>query len=160
MKRASQVMLFLLRLTLGWMYLYAGASQILNPKWSAAGYLNSATTFHGLYAWLASPANINWLNVVNKWSLLLLGLSLIFGLFVRISGYLGAALMFLFYFVILHFPYVGTGTTSFLVDQHIIFALALLYFATTGAGRVWGLDQVCAKLPWCAKHPKIRALFG
>ncbi len=160
MNTFQKTSLFLLRLALGWMYLYAGGSALLNPAWSAAGYLKSAQTFEGFYLWLANPTNIGWVNFVNKWALLLLGTSLILGLFVRLAGYAGALLMLLFCFVILHFPYAGQGTISFIVDPHVIFALVLIYFAAIDAGRFWGLDTWCAHLAWCKKHPKLRALFG
>ena len=60
------------------------------------------------------------------------------GIFVRFSSLLGAALMLLYYFPVLEFPYVAH---SWLVDEHIIYALILLFFAAGRAGRVWGLDS-------------------
>ncbi|MBI3070189.1 MAG: DoxX family protein, partial [Candidatus Levybacteria bacterium] len=48
---------------------------------------------------------------------------LILGVFVRLAALSGILLMLLYYLPILNFPYVGRGTTSFLIDQHIIFIL-------------------------------------
>ena len=47
--------------------------------------------------------------------------------------------MLLYYFPILNFPYVGER--YFLVDQHIVFALILILFASINAGAIWGLDR-------------------
>ena len=72
-----------------------------------------------------------------------MGVSLILGIFVRMSSVLGAVLMLLYYFPILEFPYVGH---SFLVDEHIIYALALIMFASLRVERLWGLENLFLKL--------------
>src|SRR3990167_4727620 len=121
MTKAQKIFLFLLRISLGWLFFYAGITKVLNPAWSAAGYLKGAKTFVGFYQWLLDPAILPWLNLVNEWGLTLLGVSLIFGVFVRLSSVLGAVLMLLYYFEILDFPY--PNAHSFIVDEHIIYAL-------------------------------------
>ena len=131
--------LFLLRISMGWLFLYAGITKVIDPNWSAAGYLKGAETFTSLYGWLSQPDIIPVINLVNEWGLTLLGLSLIFGLFVRLSSVLGAILMLLYYFPILSFPYAGTH--SFLVDEHIIYALLLIFLGLVRADRVWGLAK-------------------
>src|SRR3989338_4291584 len=135
MAQSQKISLFLLRIGTGWMMFYAGMTKILNPAWSAAGYLTNATTFTGFYAWLASPALLPLINFMNEWGLTLLGISLILGIGVRLSSVLGAALMLLYYFPVLEFPYLEH---SYLVDEHIIYALVLILFAAFRAGRVWG----------------------
>lgn len=138
MSAFQKVSLVLLRVSLGWLFLYAGATKIMNPTWSAAGYLNGAKTFHGFYAWLASPSMIGVTNFVNEWALALIGLLLIAGFLVRYASYAGAAMMFLYYLPILDFPY--PNTHSYLVDEHIIYLVAFLALAAFDAGRVWGVD--------------------
>lgn len=142
---------------MGWFMFYAGITKVINPEWSATGYLRGAKTFTGLYQLLASPANIGWVNFLNEWGLTLLGISLILGIGVRLSGTLGAVLMLLYYFPALEFPLVDHG---YIVDEHIVYALALLYFAAVRAGRIFGLEEWCAGLPICQRFPKIRALLG
>ncbi|RJQ13455.1 DoxX family protein [Candidatus Parcubacteria bacterium] len=134
----SQKFLVLLRVALGWLFFYAGITKVINPAWSAVGYLNSAKTLPGLYQWLASPDVLPFINFVNEWGLTLLGTSLIFGIFVRLSSVLGIILMLLYYIPILEFPKVGTH--SYLVDEHIIYSLVLTLLASLQAGRIWGLD--------------------
>ena len=103
MNITQRVMLFALRLAMGWMMLYAGITKVLDPQWSAAGYLKGAKTFAGLYQWLLSPGILPAVNFINEWGLTLLGVSLILGIFVRLSSVLGAVLMLLYYFPVLIF---------------------------------------------------------
>ena len=132
------ISLFLLRISLGWLFFYAGITKVLDPEWSAVGYLKGAKTLSGFYQWLSSPELITITNFLNEWGLTLIGISLIIGLGVRLSALLGAFMMLLYYFPVLQFPYVGEH--SFLIDDHIIYALALLVLMATNAGKIWGLE--------------------
>lgn len=158
MTKSEKISLFLLRIALGWLFFYAGITKVLDPKWSAAGYLTTAKTFSGFYGWLASPSVLPIVNFVNEWGLTLLGISLILGVFVRLSSILGAAMMLLYYLPILAFPY--PNPHSFIVDEHIIYALVLIFFATLRAGRYYGLENWCSGLPVCSKFPKLRNWLG
>ena len=128
---------------MGWLMFYAGITKIINPEWSAAGYLNNAKTFGGFFDWLASENVLPAVNFLNELGLTLLGISLILGAFVRLSSILGAGLMLLYYLPALNFPY--PNTHSFIVDEHIIYALVLILFAVFKAGRIWGLDKFIFK---------------
>ena len=158
MTKSERVTLFLLRVGTGWLMFYAGITKILDPDWSAAGYLNNAKTFSGLFAWFASPGILPITNFVNEWGLTLLGGSLILGIGVRLSSVLGAALMMLYYLPILEFPY--PNTHSYIVDEHIIYALVLVYLAAVRAGRYIGLENWCSRLPICSKFPRLREWLG
>ena len=158
MTQFRKVSLFLLRVSLGWMMLYAGVTKIIDPQWSAEGYLKGAKTFAWFFESLTNPGILPLVNFLNEWGLTLLGLSLILGIGVRLSSVLGAGLMMLYYFPILDFPY--PNPHSFIVDEHIIYAVALLVLASMRAGRVWGLENWCANLPICKKFPKLRSLIG
>jgi len=147
----------LLRVVLGWLLFYAGITKVLNPDWTAQGYLMGAKTFVGLYQWLASPGMIGLVNFVNEWGLTLIGVSLILGIGVRLSSLLGATIMILYYLPVLEFPYVAHG---FLVDEHIIYAAALMLLGALRAGRYYGLENWCSGLPICSKYPKLRKLLG
>lgn len=158
MTKSQKITLFLLRLAMGWFMFYAGVTKLLNPQWSAAGYLQNAKTFTGFYQWLTQPNILPIINFVNEWGLTLLGVSLILGVFVRLSSTLGAVLMLLYYFPVLTFPYIKPH--AYLVDEHIIYALVLLVLAALRAGRVWGLENWCANLTFCARFPHARSWLG
>jgi len=158
MTKFQKISLFLLRISTGWLMFYAGITKILDPNWSAAGYLNNAQTFHSFFAWFAGPNILPVTNFLNEWGLTILGLSLIFGIFVRLTSLVGVALMLLYYFPVLNFPIIAPH--SYLVDEHIIYAFVLLYFAAVKAGRVYGLENWCSNLPICSKFPKLRNWLG
>lgn len=158
MTKFQRISLFSLRVAFGWLFFYAGIIKILNPEWSAAGYLKGAKTFVGFYHWLLQPNILPVIDFINEWGLLLLGISLIFGVFVRLSSILGTVLMLLYYFPILDFPY--PNNYSFLIDEHIVYALVLILLAAWRAGRIYGLENWCANLPICSKFPRLREWLG
>lgn len=139
---SKEVSLFLLRIAIGWVFLYAGLTKLLDPSWTSAGFLPNAQTFSGFYAWLASPENIAWVDVLNKLGLTLIGAGLMTGTLTRYASIAGILLMALYYFPGLNFPYVEH---SFLVDQHIVYILVLAVLLKYNAGKYWGLDAVIEK---------------
>lgn len=144
MNNFQKKIVFILRVVLGWLFLYAGLDKVLNPSWSAGGYLNAAKNFHGFYAWLASPSLIPVINFVNEWGLVLLGVSLILGIFVRWSSVLGVVLMLLYYFSAGQFPF--PDANSLLVDEHIIYSGVLILMYSFDAGKIWGIDGLMRKI--------------
>ena len=83
MTKFEKISLFLLRITTGWLFFYSGITKVLDPSWSAAGYLSGAKMFTGFYQFLVSPAILPITNFVNEWGLTLLGASLVLGILVR-----------------------------------------------------------------------------
>ncbi len=134
----KKLLLFITRIAMGWIMLYAGLVKIFDSGWSATGYLANAETFSGFYNWFLQPSILPVTNFLNEWGLTLLGVSLILGVMVRYSGVLGALLMLLYYFPVLEFPNIGLH--SYIVDDHIIYALVLLLFSAYRAGDYWGFD--------------------
>ena len=143
---------------MGWLMFYAGITKVLDPNWSAAGYLNSAKTFSGLFQWFAQPNILPTINFINEWGLTLLGVSLLLGIGVRLSSVLGAALMLLYYFPVLDFPY--PNPHSYIVDERVFYIFVLLFLAAAKAGRAYGLEEWCSNLPICSKFPKLREWLG
>ncbi|MBI2109231.1 MAG: DoxX family protein [Parcubacteria group bacterium] len=143
MKKSINIATLLLRLSMAWYFLYAGISKLINPLWSAAGYLNSSKTFPEFYAWLASPENIEWVNFLNEWGLTLVGILLALGLFTRAASFAGALMLLLYYFPILSFPYVGEH--FYIVDSHVREILVFVYLIVVRAGMYVGLDELLQK---------------
>lgn len=119
---------------------YAGITKVLDSTWSAQGYIANAKSFVWLYELLLHPTILPIVNFLNAWGLTLLGVSLILGLFVRWSTLPGVVLMFLYYTAALDFPY--PNSHSFIVDEHIVYAVVLLLFYSYRVGEVWGLDRI------------------
>lgn len=137
---------------------YAGITKVLNPEWSAAGFLKGAKAFTGFYNFFLQPEILPVVNFLNAWGLTAIGLALMLGVGVRLASVFGAGLMFLYYFPILEFPH--AGPYAFLVDEHIMYILIFCALFVFRAGRFWGLETWCSNLPICSQYPKIRAWIG
>lgn len=157
MTKAEKISLFILRVSLGWLFFYSGITKILAPEWSSLKYLEGAKMFTGFFQWMTQPNILPIIDAMNAWGQLLLGISLLLGIGVRLSTTLGAVLMALYYSA-LPFPY--PNPQSFIVDQHVIYAAAMIYLGAAHAGRVYGLETWCSNLPICSKFPRLRKLLG
>ena len=100
MKKYSSYLLTVLRILVGWHFLYEGIIKLINPVWTSKFYLlGTKWIFAGLFHWMASsPDVLKVVDFLNIWGLILIGLSLFIGLYVRWSSLAGAVLL-LFYFI-------------------------------------------------------------
>ena len=137
---------------MAWVFLYAAFHQITDSNWSVAGFLGHTKTFHDVYSWFATPAVAPTISFLVKYGHLLIGLSLLFGLFVRASTSAGIVLMILYWTAHMDWPFIE-NQNNFLVSYHIIYAMTLTYLFAAQAGHVWGLDG------WLEKRP-FRKSFG
>jgi thiosulfate dehydrogenase (quinone) large subunit len=146
------------RVAMGWVFLYAGFNQIfLEPNWTAANFLSHTKTFHDIYAPIATSSLLPLIDFCVKWGHLLIGLSLVSGLMVRVSGVFGIALMLLYWSAHLDFPYV-TSPLNFIIDEHMVDAVLIAYLIAVRAGHVFGLDGYVEKLPVVEHNPFLRPL--
>jgi thiosulfate dehydrogenase [quinone] large subunit len=147
------------RLMMGWVFLYAAYQQISDPNWTAAAFLNQTKTAHDFFAWFASPTKVAITDFLVKWGHLLIGLSLISGLFTRVGAFFGAILMFIYYLAHIEFPYVE-NQSNFLVDYHLAYAGVLVYLMIVQAGHVIGLDRWASRAEIVRQHPALQWLVG
>lgn len=129
---------FLLRIAMGWIFLYSGITKLLNPEWSAKSYLMSAKTFSSFYAMLAGSQYLERVDFINVWGQTWIGAMLILGLGVFLASIAGFIMVIMYYFPVLEFPYIGSH--YYIVDEHIIYALVFLVFIWLSAGQYWGID--------------------
>ncbi len=137
MTSSQKISLFLVRISLGGLFLYAGVSKLMKPGWTAASYIGNAQHLVSFYHWILSPSILPFINFINEWGLTLLGVSLILGVFVRLSSVLGALLMALYY---LPLPFPHPSATAYIIDEHVIYFFILVFFVAVCAGRIYGLD--------------------
>jgi thiosulfate dehydrogenase (quinone) large subunit len=133
------------RLAMGWTFLYAGITQVMDPHWSVAVFLAHTKTFHDVLAVFAAPGIEPYTTFAVKWGHLLIGLSLVSGLLVRVSGGFGVLLMLTYYCAHMDFPYVDSPV-NFLMEFHLVYAGVLVYLMSVNAGCVFGLDGVVERL--------------
>lgn len=142
--QSERIIIFLMRIALGWTFLYAASHQVLVPGWSVTGFLDHTKTFHSFFSIFTGADIAPVITFLVEYGHLLIGLSLILGLFVRISGACGIMLMILYWMAHMNFPYISDHN-NFLVDVHVISALVLALLIVKHAGHVWGLDAVVEK---------------
>ena len=152
LSRPQMIAVVILRVLIGWHFLYEGLSKLTNPGWSAAGYLTqSRGPFAGLFRWMAADPNVlaN-VNLLNKWGLTAIGLGLILGCFTRLAAASGLLVILLFY--LCNPPFVGyfysipTEGSYLVVNKNLVEAAGLGVIIVTRSGRAAGLDRIIHRL--------------
>lgn len=140
--------LFILRVLIGWYFLYEGLAKVFTPNWSAYGYLiDSKGIFASLFARLAeNPALLEATNFINIWGLTIVGLLLILGLFTNM-GYIWAMIFLLLYYLshppLLFAEYILPTEGSYLwVDKNLILLVTVAVLMLFPASRAISFDSL------------------
>ena len=139
-----KIIITIIRVAVGWHFLYEGCIKLFAAEWSAASYLNNTYGFFsGFYHWLAaSPGQLAVVDFLNIWGLILIGIALFIGIFVRWASLAGALLLALYYFAYPPFGITlltGDGTV-YIINQLLIEASILVFFFCYRE-RGYGLDD-------------------
>jgi len=148
-----------LRIGLGWIILWAFFDKIFGlgfatgaeDAWISGGspttgFLRYATAgpFSGLFESISGVAVVDWTFMI---SLLLIGATLVLGIANRIAGYSGAILVLLMWLAVLppeHNP---------ILDEHVIYAIALVGVAIVRPGKWIGLGEWWSNTKLVKKYP-------
>jgi thiosulfate dehydrogenase [quinone] large subunit len=144
---------------MGWTFLYAGLSQVLDPHFTAAGFLGHTKTFHDVFAVFAAPAVAPVTDFLVQWGHLLIGLSLVTGLMVRVSGVFGILLLSTYYFAHMDWPYVDSPV-NFIMEYHLVYIAALVFVIAGRGGEVFGLDGWLKQARFVQERPILKPLLG
>ena len=90
---------------------------------------------------------------------LLIGLSLLFGLMVRVSAAFGVALLLMYWTAHMDWPFIE-NTNNLIVDYHLVYAGVLVYLIVKRAGHVFGLDGWAENLNFFKQHPTLKPLVA
>ncbi len=143
--------LVVLRILIGWHFLYEGFAKVFNPDWTAASFLlDSKWIFSRLFIAMAeSPFLLKFVDFSNKWGLVAIGLGLILGCLTRFANAAGILLLFLYYFAtppFLGYTYTAPLEGSYLiVNKNLIEACALFVLIIFPTGHIFGLDTLLNK---------------
>jgi thiosulfate dehydrogenase [quinone] large subunit len=159
LSRWPLIAITVLRVFVGWHFLYEGIAKLASPSWSAAGYMKQARgPFAELFRSLAAQPNLlaN-ADLITMWGLTLVGVCLILGLFTRLASLAGIAFILLFY--LCNPPFVGyfysipTEGSYLIVNKNLVELCALVVIFATGSGRFAGLDRILHGL--FARRPRL-----
>jgi thiosulfate dehydrogenase [quinone] large subunit len=140
--------LVILRMLIGWHFLYEGIVKVWNPGWSAAGYLLDsqgfmAKTFENM---ASNPSLLNVIDIINVWGLIFIGISLLLGLFAKV-GAIGGIVLLTFYYLshpaLIGVEYALPSEGSYLfVNKNLIELFALVVFLYFPTSKIIGLDRL------------------
>lgn len=157
----QQAGLVILRTLVGWHFLYEGYAKAIVPAWShdgiplghwtAAGYLKAASgPLAGFFHSLGSASWLDKVDMLVVAGLVLVGSSLMLGLYTQ-AGCVGALLLLaLFYVSAIPLSGVaqpGAEGTYLIVNKNLIEALAVLVVLSFRTGRIAGLDLFRSRGP-------------
>lgn len=139
--------LVILRMVIGWHFLYEGLAKLANPNWSSVGYLLDSQGFlKNFYFSLAgNPDVLNTVDFLNIWGLIAIGVSLITGTLTRYSIVAGIILLGFYY--LSHPPFIGLRYDtpvegSYLIVNKILIELcALVVLFVFPTSKEVGIDR-------------------
>ena len=152
--------LVVLRVLIGWHFLYEGLAKLGNPYWTSAGYLaESKWWFSGIFISMATHEPVlAVVDFINSWGLVVIGLGLMLGCLTRAATIAAIVLLALYYIAAPPFAgytYAMPAEGSYLVVNKVLIELAavvvLLAFPT---GMLFGLDRLIFR----KRTPEYRAL--
>lgn len=131
----QSLVLVILRIAIGWHFLYEGIVKLTSPGWSSAAFLSeSKWLFANFFHWIvAHPAALQLVDAMNISGLILIGLGLIFGLLTRFASIAGIALLLLYY--IANPPLAGFGNSMgaegnyLVIDKNLLEMIVLILLA-------------------------------
>ena len=131
-KDCHPLIITILRVAIGWHFLFEGISKIIQGNWTSSAFLlNTTGFFSGFYHLIASsPALLMVTDMLNIYGLLIIGTALFIGIFSRYASLAGALLLTMYYFA---YPPFGNPMMNasdghlFMVDKLFIEAAALLF---------------------------------
>lgn len=146
--------LVVLRTLIGWHFLYEGYYKLMLPgwtregqrlnEWSAAGYLQGATgPLAGVFQELGKSTMIAWVDIGVPIALVVVGLSLVLGLFTQLGCWGGLGLLTMFYLSAIPMrglPQTGMEGSYLIVSKTLIEWAAVLVLTTFRTGEIAGLD--------------------
>lgn len=146
-----QLPLALLRIVVGWHFLYEGLAKLLDPGWTSAGFLKASNgLLGGLFQWLgSSEAAVKLIDQLNIWGLIGIGLALMLGVVIRPAALAGIVMLAMYYLA--YPPLFAPGATGIaeghylIVNKNLVELFALAVVAAYPAAR-WGIDALIPKL--------------
>jgi len=139
----------LMRILIGWHFLFEGIIKLYNPEWTSFGYLASAQgPLKSIFVSMANPSIIGAIDVLNMSALIVVGLTLILGIYEKLGAFIGMGLLAMYYFA--HPPFPGLPEINvegnyWFVNKNLIELAALLVIFQLPTGQLFGLKRLFNK---------------
>lgn len=123
--------MLVLRVLVGWHFMYEGLVKLSNPNWTSVGYLMDSQGFCSelFYGMASNPTMLQFVDFMNVWGLIAIGAGLILGLFTRVALVSGIFLLGLYYLShppLLGYSYALPAEGSYLLVNKILIELVVL----------------------------------
>ncbi|MCK5135834.1 MAG: DoxX family protein [Bacteroidales bacterium] len=150
--------LSILRIAIGWHFLYEGIVKLVDPNWTSASYLlESRWLFSGLFHRVVAHSGLlQTVDILNIWGMILIGLGLMLGVLARYAALGGIALLALYYLA--NPPFISS-TGAFLeghyiwIDKNLIELIALVVLFVLPTSHFIGLDGFLKSIRLRARKP-------
>ncbi|HNY26789.1 MAG TPA: DoxX family protein [Candidatus Sumerlaeota bacterium] len=148
----QKFILALLRMTIGWHFLYEGVIKVIDPKWSSAPYLLEARGYFAEYfhVLVGNERLLHVVNNLNSMGLTLIGACLLFGLVARPAAFLGAVMLGFYYLAQPPLPHLVDGMQAegsyLIVNKNLVELFGMLVLTVFPSGQYLGLDGFLAEL--------------
>ncbi len=152
----------LLRLSLGWIFFWAFLDKLFGLGFSTKlgkGWLEGVSPTYGFLKFgakgifsapiqsLAGNPLVDWLFMLG---LFFIGISLILGIFVKLSSYAGIIILFLMWLSL--FP----STNNPFLDKHLVYLILMCGFIVFNAGNYIGLGKWWSRNSLVSKYPILK----
>lgn len=143
--------LTLLRVLIGWHFLYEGLVKLYTPGWSAKQYLDGAVgPFSSAFKSIAqSETALRVVDLLNEWGLVFIGLGLFAGLISKPVKILGIIMLSLYYLAYPPFASLGVNLhvegSYWVVNKNLIEMAALFVLYLFPSSHITGLDRFIYK---------------
>ena len=159
--RSAMIAITIMRVVVGWHFLYEGVSKLTSTTWSSAGYMKASRgPLAELFRWIASqPHLLDNANLITMYGLTIVGVLLMLGLFTRLAAAGGIGFILLFY--LCNPPFIGyfyaipAEGTYLIVNKNLVELCALVVILLTGTGRFAGLDAILHALLGRLRRPRL-----
>lgn len=139
----------LLRILIGWHFLYEGVIKLYNPDWTSFGYLATAQgPFKPIFLAIAKEPMIGWADTLNWMALMFVGITFLLGMFEKKGALVAIFLLALYYLAHPPFPWlmqVNVEGSYWFVNKNLIELAACMVIYQFPTGQYFGLPYLFNK---------------
>ena len=139
----------LMRIFIGWHFLYEGVIKLYNPDWTSFGYLASAQgPLKPVFIALSSETVLGWVDVMNMTALIVVGITLILGIYEKLGAFIGIGLLALYYLAHPPFPWLMQANVEgsyWFVNKNLIELAACMVLYQFPTGQYFGIKYLFNK---------------